>query len=82
VINLSGRWTAGGTQSAVISQSSASLTIDMSAFNRPSAHVSILDDSTIRVTFPDDNTYTGKLEPPNTIRWSNGSVWERDIPEG
>ncbi len=79
MINLNGRWTAGGTQSAVISQSSASLTINMSAFNRPTAHGFILADSTIRVTFPDDKTYTGKLEQPGKIRWSNASVWKRVI---
>lgn len=77
VINLNGRWTAGGPQSAVISVSSSSITIDMSAFGRPAAHGSILDSSTITVTFPDDRTYTGKLELPNTIKWSNGSVWKK-----
>jgi hypothetical protein len=77
VINLNGRWAAGGTQSAVISVSSTSLTIDMSAYNRPSAYGSIRDGSTIMVTFPDDKTFTGKLEPSNTIRWSNGSAWRR-----
>ena len=83
VINLNGRWTLGyGTHPAVISASPTSLTIDMSGFNRPSAHGSILDGSTIRVTFPDDKTFTGKLESPNIIKWSNGSVWKKLAPEG
>ena len=77
VVDLNGRWTDGSTRSAAISVSFTSLTVDMSAYNRPTAHGSILDSSTITVTFPDDKTYTGKLEPPNTIRWSNGSTWRK-----
>jgi hypothetical protein len=77
VIDLNGRWTAGSTQSAVISAAFTSLTVDMSAYHRPAAHGSIADASTITVTFPDDATYTGKLQPPNTIRWSNGSAWRK-----
>jgi hypothetical protein len=79
---LQGFWTAAGTQRAVISVSSLSITINMSAFGRPTAHGSILDASTITVTFPDDRIYTGKLEQPNTIRWSNGTVWKRVVVEG
>jgi hypothetical protein len=77
VINLNGKWTAGGAQSAIISAAFTSLTIDMSAFNRPAAHGTIIDSSTITVTFPDDNTFTGRLQPPNTIRWANGSAWTK-----
>jgi hypothetical protein len=77
VIDLNGRWTDGSSRSAVISAAFTSLTIDMSAYHRPAAHGSILDGSTITVTFPDDATYTGKLQPPNAIRWSNGSAWKK-----
>jgi hypothetical protein len=76
-INLNGAWTAGGPQRALISSAFTSLTIDMSAFSRPTAHGSILDSSTITVTFPDDKTFTGKLQPPDAIRWSNGSAWRK-----
>jgi hypothetical protein len=77
-INLNGGWTDGSPRRAVISVvSTASLTIDMSAHNRPAATGSIIDDSTIAVTFPDDATYLGELQPPNTIRWSNGSAWTK-----
>ena len=75
VVNLNGRWASGGTQGPVISVASRSLTVDMSAYHRPAAHGSIVNDHTITVTFPDDKTYTGTLEPPNALRWSNGSVW-------
>jgi hypothetical protein len=78
VINLNGRWTDGSPRHAVISVVSPSnLTIDMSAFNRPAASGSVIDSSTIAVTFPDDATYIGKLQPPNTIRWSNNSAWTK-----
>ncbi len=78
-IELNGIWTDGSPRRAVISVKLRSLTIDMSAYNRPAAHGSIVDWSTITVTFPDDATYTGNLEPPHTIRWSNGSAWAKVI---
>ena len=77
MIDLNGRWTDGSTRSAIISAAFTSLTIDMSAYNRPAAHGSIVDGFTITVTFPDDATYTGKLQLPNTIKWSNGSAWTK-----
>ena len=77
VIDLNGRWTDGSTRSAVISSVFTFLTIDLSAFSRPAAQGSILDHSTIQVTFPDDNTFTGILQSPGTIRWSNRSSWTK-----
>jgi len=77
LIDLNGRWTAGGTRNAVISAAFTSLTVDMSAFHRPAAHGTIVDGSTITVPFPDDATFTGKLQLPNIIRWSNGSAWTK-----
>ena len=67
----------GSPRRAVISEKNTSLTIDMSDYDRPAAHGSIVNGSTITVTFPDDKTYTGNLQPPNTIRWSNGSAWTK-----
>ena len=77
VIDLNGRWTDGSTRSAAISAAGTALTIDMSAWGRPAANGSIINGSTITVTFPDDASYTGILQPPNTIRWSNGSAWAK-----
>jgi hypothetical protein len=54
LIDLNGRWGAGDSHSAIISQSNTNLTIDMSAFDRPPAYGSMLNDSTIAVIFPDD----------------------------
>jgi hypothetical protein len=77
VIDLNGIWASGGIPGPVISAGTASLTVDMSAYHRPPAHGTIVDSSTISVTFPDDATYTGKLVLPNTIRWSNNSAWTK-----
>jgi len=53
------------------------ITVDMSDFDRPSAQGTIIDSSTITVTFPDDHAYTGTLESPRIIRRSNGSSWTK-----
>jgi hypothetical protein len=78
VVNLNGLWSAGGPQNArILVNFENSLNVSMSAFHRPTAHGSILNATTITVTFPDDKTYTGTLQPPDMIRWSNGTVWRR-----
>jgi hypothetical protein len=77
VLDLNGRWTDGSTRSAAISRGLDALTVDMSAYGRPAAHGSVTGASTITVTFPDDRTYTGTLQSPRTIRWSNGSTWTK-----
>jgi hypothetical protein len=76
-INLNGAWASGGVPGPFISVHNKSISVDMSAFNRPTATGTILDSSDITVTFPDDKTYTGKLQPPNTIHWSNNSAWTK-----
>jgi hypothetical protein len=78
-IELNGAWTDGSPRNAVMSVKINALTINMSAFNRPAARGTVVNDSTITVTFPDDQTYTGQLQGPNTIRWSNGSVWTKVV---
>ena len=84
-IDLNGNWTDGSTRSAHIYEGPScppspcvSIMIDMSAFGRPNASGSVVDPSTIAVTFPDDNSYTGQIQSPNTIRWSNGSFWTKN----
>jgi hypothetical protein len=79
VLDLNGAWSAED-RAAVISENRTSFTIDMSDFGRPAAHGIILSRTTIRVTFPDDQTYTGTLEATEqskTIRWSNNSIWRK-----
>lgn len=77
VIDLNGAWASGGVRGPVISVFGAGIIVDMSAYHRPQAHGSVVDGSTISVTFPDDKTYTGKLAPPNSIHWSNNSAWTK-----
>jgi hypothetical protein len=77
VFDLNGSWSDGSPWIAVIYEGPTSLTVDMSDFDRPAAHGSIIDSSTITVTFPDAQTYTGRLQGPKTIRWSNGSTWTK-----
>lgn len=74
LLNLNGTtWTPGG---AFTTQENGFLVVDMSDSGRPNATGFAIDSSTISVTFPDDATYTGKLQAPNIIRWSNGSAWQ------
>lgn len=77
LIDLNGKWASGGVPGPVISVTGSAITVDMSAYHRPTAHGSIVDKSTITVTFPDDKTYPGQLQLPNTIRWSNNSTWTK-----
>ncbi|MGB3509571.1 MAG: hypothetical protein WBA93_10055 [Microcoleaceae cyanobacterium] len=73
---FAGVWLYEGKPGPVISVSEANVTIDMSAYNRPTATGKIVSDTEISVTFPDDNTFTGKLVD-NQIKWSNGTFWTR-----
>jgi hypothetical protein len=77
VMDLNGNWTDGSERTAVIYEGASAIRVDMSDYDRPNAQGSIVNSSTISVKFPDDRTYTAQLQAPNTIRWSNGSVWTR-----
>lgn len=79
VVELAGLWTDGSTRNAVMSVDFKSLKVDMSAFDRPAANGSVVDSSTIKVTFSDDATYTGTLHAPNQLHWSNGSIWTKVV---
>ena len=61
VVNLNGAWASGGITGPFISVSGNAISVDMSAYQRPFAAGSVLDNSNIKVTFGDDNTYTAKL---------------------
>jgi hypothetical protein len=77
VMDLNGTWEFGGTPGPVISTSGNYISIDMSTFNHPQATGSFTSRSEIAVNFPGDNTYTGKLQPPGTIEWSNNTFWTK-----
>jgi hypothetical protein len=75
---LGGLWYWGGLPGPRISVSGNNLTVDMSAYRRPTASGTILGPNQIRVTFPDDNTFTGTLSSnPARINWSNNTVWTK-----
>uniref|UniRef100_A0AAU2UXG6 PASTA domain-containing protein n=1 Tax=Streptomyces sp. NBC_00003 TaxID=2903608 RepID=A0AAU2UXG6_9ACTN len=77
VFDVNGTFTDGGSARPVMSDVNDLLTVDMSSQHRPTATGVVINSDTILVTFPDDATYTAKLQAPNTIRWSNGSTWQK-----
>ncbi|MDQ2775883.1 MAG: hypothetical protein M3Y57_13350 [Acidobacteriota bacterium] len=77
LIDLNGKWASGGIPGPIISVNGSLFSVDMSAYHRPLAHGSVVDSSDISVTFPDDKTYSGKLQLPNKITWSNSSTWTK-----
>ena len=77
VIDLNGRWMSGGVLGPAITVHGNSISIDMSALKRPNATGMVINGSNISVTFPDDKTYSGVLQVPDTIRWSNNSTWTK-----
>ncbi|PWU06301.1 MAG: hypothetical protein C5B51_12685 [Terriglobia bacterium] len=81
LIDLNGKWVSAGTSQPAftIAASGRSLTIDMSSAGRQTARGFIFDFADIFVDFPDANGFTGKLELPNTIHWSNNSVWQKVV---
>jgi hypothetical protein len=80
IIDLNGSWLSQGLRNQpvlIISVSSTSITIDMSRHGQQTAYGSIVDSSTISVTFQGGNVITGRLELPNVIRWSSGHFWTK-----
>ena len=79
--NLVGLWDFGEPGHANISVSGTSLTIDMSDFGIGDGHGTIENDS-FRVNFADGSNFVGTIECQHKIKWSNGTVWTKFIPEG
>ncbi len=77
VFDINGTYTDGGSARPVISNVNDILTVNMASQNRPNASGVVINSDTILITFPDDATYTAKLQAPGTIRWSNGSAWQK-----
>lgn len=77
VFDVNGIYTDLGSARLRITDVNNILTIDMSSQHRPDATGVVINADTILVTFPDDATYPAKLVAPGTIRWSNGSVWQK-----
>ena len=77
VIDLNGQWMSGGVLGPVITVHGNSISIDMSALKRPAAAGTVVNSSDISVNFPDDKAYSGVLQKPATIRWSNNATWTK-----
>lgn len=77
VFDVNGTYTDGGSARPVLSDANDILTVDMSSQGRPTANGVVINSDTILVTFPDAGTFTAKLQAPGTIRWSNGSAWQK-----
>jgi phospholipase C len=77
VLDLRGEWANNGVAGPFVSVTGNSISVDMSASHRPTAYGSILSSTQISINFPDDKTYTGTLEAPNVIKWSNNSSWTK-----
>jgi len=77
VFNINGSWTDNGTATPSIIQSGSSVVVNMSYANRPTAFGNVVDATTIVVRFPDAGTITGTLQGTGTIRWNNGSSWQK-----
>jgi hypothetical protein len=82
VFNINGVYAAGSSVGMRISNVNDAITINMSSLGRPTAHGVVVDSDTIFVDFPDDQGYAGTLIAPDTIVWSNNSVWRkaRQVP--
>lgn len=83
VFDLNGTYTDFGPWRPVVSNLDDQLRIKMVPADpradrpRPDALGRVISANTIVVTFPDDATHIGTLVAPDTIRWSNNSVWRK-----
>jgi hypothetical protein len=75
IFDLNGVWQYNGVDGPVIAMSGNNLSVDMSAYKRPTATGIIIRGNTIKVTFTDDATFVGTLVRPNRIRWNNFTEW-------
>jgi len=76
-LSFAGTWQYDGRPGPVVTQSGSRLTVDMSAYRRPTATGRITAPATASVRFPDDATFTGVLVSPSCIQWSNGTTWTK-----
>lgn len=83
LVDLNGKWVSAGTAQPAFNVvvSGRFISIDMTAAGRFQARGYVLDFADIFVDFPDANGYTGRLQSPNAIHWSNNSIWQKVIVE-
>lgn len=72
---LNGTWFYSG-KGIPVSLRGDRVTVNMSAFRRPTATGRMLSPTQLRVTFPDDGTFVGTLDGQGQISWNNSTVWQ------
>jgi hypothetical protein len=83
VFDLNGKYTAGGAPGPIIHLSGNIISVDMSAYHRPSATGTLILPTYGRITFPDDKsvpngTYDVYFTAPNTVAFQqNKSTWQK-----
>lgn len=77
LFNINGQWTDFGRTKPNISERNGMIAVDMPPTERPGASGFVIDSSTIFVTFPDAGSFTGRLQAPDLIKWSNSGTWEK-----
>lgn len=75
--NPNGPWTDNGPAKPIITIAANQVVIDMSYARRPNGVGTVLDGTSIVVTFPDADTYIGTFLSPTVLRWSNGAQWQK-----
>ncbi|NCR06775.1 MAG: hypothetical protein GPI94_24270 [Microcystis aeruginosa LG13-03] len=76
-LSFAGNWKYDGRPGPVVTQSRSRLTVDMSAYGRPTATGRVTGPATASVRFPDDATFNAILVSPSCIQWSNGTTWTK-----
>ena len=74
---VNGQWYFLGQPGPIITQSGDLLTVDMSAYRRPTAAGRVTAPANASVRFPDDATFNAILVSPSCIQWSNGTTWTK-----
>ena len=72
---INGTWFYGG-KGIPVSLRDDRVTVNMSAFRRPTATGRMLSPTQLQVTFPDDGTFVGTLDGQGKISWNNSTVWQ------
>ena len=73
---VNGQWSHSGSLGPIITQSGNNLTVNMSAYGRPTATGQMISPTQISVTFPDGGTTIGTLNGRGQISWNNGTAWQ------
>jgi hypothetical protein len=79
--DINGKYTAGGAPGPIVHLSGNSISVDMSAYHRPTATGTLITNATAQITFSDDKTvpngtYTVAIIAPGTLKFQqNNSTW-------